>query len=114
MTEAEVTEVLALVEAAAARDAVAPLSEHVLLHLRYEGRGEGPGPGAGRDLLITAGAGRIAGYAYLDLPASAGKHSVRTAAASWWSTRTTGATGTPNFPPGINAAFVFAFRSGRL
>jgi mycothiol synthase len=66
MTEAEVTEVLALVEAAAARDAVAPLSEHVLLHLRYEGRSDGPG--SGRDLLVTRD-GMIAGYGYLDPPA---------------------------------------------
>ncbi len=66
MTEAEVTEVLALVEAAAARDGVAPLSEHVLLHLRYEGRSDGPG--SGRDLLRTRD-GRIAGYGYLDPPA---------------------------------------------
>jgi mycothiol synthase len=66
MTEAEVAEVLALAEAAAARDAVAPLSEHVLLHLRYEGRREGPGTGT--DLLVTRD-GRIAGYAYLDPPA---------------------------------------------
>jgi mycothiol synthase len=66
MTEAEVTEVLALVEAAAARDGVAPLSEHVLLHLRYEVRSDGPG--SGLDLLVTRD-GRIAGYAYLDPPA---------------------------------------------
>jgi mycothiol synthase len=66
MTEAEVAEVLALAEAAAARDGVAPLSEHVLLHLRYEGRGEGSD--SGRDLLVTRD-GRIAGYAYLDPPA---------------------------------------------
>jgi mycothiol synthase len=66
MTEAQVSGVLALVEAAAARDAVAPLSEHVLLHLRYEG--ENGGPGSGRDLLVTRD-GRIAGYAYLDPPA---------------------------------------------
>jgi mycothiol synthase len=72
MTEAEVSEVLALAEAAAARDAVAPLSEHVLLHLRYEGRGDAPDPGSGRDLLVTAGAGRIAGYAYLDPPGKRG------------------------------------------
>jgi mycothiol synthase len=72
MTEAEVSEVLALAEAAAARDGVAPLSEHVLLHLRYEGRGDGQDPGSGRDLLVTAGAGRIAGYAYLDPPGKRG------------------------------------------
>jgi mycothiol synthase len=66
MTEAEVTEVLALAEAAAARDGVAPLSEHVLLHLRYDGAHDGPG--SGRDLLVTED-GKIAGYAYLDSPA---------------------------------------------
>ncbi|MGH3255905.1 MAG: mycothiol synthase [Streptosporangiaceae bacterium] len=66
MTEAEVTEVLALAGAAAARDGVAPLSEHVLLHLRYEGQDDGPGPGT--DLLVSRD-GRIAGYAYLDPPA---------------------------------------------
>jgi mycothiol synthase len=64
VTEAEVAEVLALAEAAAARDGVAPLSEHVLLHLRYDGRSDG----SGRDLLVTRD-GRIAGYAYLDPPA---------------------------------------------
>ena len=65
MTEAEVTEVLALAEAAAARDGVAPLSEHVLLHLRYEGPGDGLN--RGRDVLVTRD-GRIAGYGYLDPP----------------------------------------------
>jgi len=66
MTGAEVTEVLALVEAASAHDGVAPLSEHVLLHLRYQA--QDVGPGSGRDLLVTRD-GRIAGYAYLDPPA---------------------------------------------
>ena len=66
MTEAEVTEVLALAEAAAARDGVAPLSEHVLLHLRYDGAHDDPG--SGRDLMVTED-GKIAGYAYLDSPA---------------------------------------------
>jgi mycothiol synthase len=66
MTEAEVAEVLALAEAAAARDGVAPLSEHVLLHLRYEGQHNGPG--SGRDLLVSRD-DRIAGYAHLDPPA---------------------------------------------
>jgi mycothiol synthase len=65
MTEAEVTEVLTLAQAAAARDAVAPLSEHVLLHVRYEGRGDDAG--SGTDLLVTRD-GRIAGYAYLNPP----------------------------------------------
>jgi mycothiol synthase len=66
MTEGEVADVLALAGAAAASDGVAPLSEHVLLHLRYEARSEGPRQG--RDLLVTRD-GRIAGYAYLDQPA---------------------------------------------
>ena len=73
MTEAEVAEVLALAQAATARDGVAPLSEHVLLHLRYESRDDGPGPSSGTDLLSTAGAGRIAGYAYLDPPGERGQ-----------------------------------------
>jgi mycothiol synthase len=63
VTGAEVAEVLALAEAAAASDGVAPLSEHVLLHLRYEGQDED----AGLDVLATRD-GRIAGYAYLDPP----------------------------------------------
>jgi mycothiol synthase len=63
MTGAEVTEVLALAEAATASDGVAPLSEHVLLHLRYDGQRADPGPG--RDLLVSRD-GAIAGYAYLD------------------------------------------------
>jgi mycothiol synthase len=66
VTEAEVAEVLALAGAAAASDGVAPLSEHVLLHLRYEGRSGGASQG--RDLLARRD-GRIAGYAYLDPPA---------------------------------------------
>lgn len=52
--------VLDLVSAASAADAVSPLSEHVLLHLRYGG--DPPG----RDLLLRAG-GELAGYAHLDL-----------------------------------------------
>ena len=53
---------------------MAPLSEHVLLHLRYEGAGPdpgpaaaGPGPRAGRDFVLTAD-GEIAAYAHLDPP----------------------------------------------
>jgi len=65
MTEAEVGEVLALAQAAAASDGVAPLSEHVLLHLRYDG--QRADSGSGRDLLVRQG-GTIAGYAYLDPP----------------------------------------------
>ena len=36
LTAAQVSEILALVEAARLADGVAPLSEHGMLHLRYE------------------------------------------------------------------------------
>ena len=62
LTAAQVAGVLALAEAAGRADGVAPLSEHVLLHLRYEG----PGPGTGRD-FVAAVAGEVAGYAHLDV-----------------------------------------------
>ena len=58
----QVSEVLALVGAARLADGVAPLSEHGLLHLRYDGTGD----------FIAAVDGEIAGYAYLD-PPSAGE-----------------------------------------
>ena len=74
LTAAQVAGILALAQSAAARDGVAPLSEHVLLHLRYEGAGPDPGPasagpdpGAGRDFVLTAD-GEIAAYAHLDPP----------------------------------------------
>jgi mycothiol synthase len=60
LTPDQVTQVLELAEAATAADAVAPLSEHALLHLRYGA----PGPA---DVLLTSD-GVIAGYAYLDPP----------------------------------------------
>ena len=59
LTAAQVAGILALAESAAASDGVAPLSEHVLLHLRYQG--------AGRDFIRTAD-GEIAAYAHLDPP----------------------------------------------
>jgi mycothiol synthase len=59
----QVADVLRLADLAAATDGVPPLSEHVLLHLRYD-RG---GSGAGRDFVVTVD-GKIAGYAYLDPP----------------------------------------------
>ncbi len=52
--------VLRLVAAAAEEDGVAPLSEHVMLHLRYGG------DSGGRDLLLSRGS-EVAGYAHLDL-----------------------------------------------
>lgn len=51
---------MALAEAAARADGVAPLSEHVVLHLRYGG--DAPA----RHLLLTE-RGELAGYAHLDL-----------------------------------------------
>jgi mycothiol synthase len=66
---AQVDGVLELVDAAAGSDRVAPLSEHVMLHLRYEPENpEDPGESdAGRDFVVTVD-GKIAGYAYLDPP----------------------------------------------
>lgn len=55
-------QVLSLVAAAQDADGVAPLSESTLLQIRH-----GSGAGA-RDLVLTAGAGAIAGYAHLDAP----------------------------------------------
>lgn len=59
VTGAEAAQVAGLVEAAARADGVNPLSEHVLLHLRYGGD-----PGA-RDLLLRDD-GALAGFAHLD------------------------------------------------
>ena len=76
---AEVADVLELADLAAVTDGVAPLSEHVLLHLRYDravrdpsgpdgpGGPGGPDPRAGRDFVVTVD-GDIAGYAYLNPP----------------------------------------------
>jgi mycothiol synthase len=59
VTGADAAQVTGLVEAAAREDGVLPLSEHVLLHLRYGGD-----PGA-RDLLLSDD-GALAGFAHLD------------------------------------------------
>jgi mycothiol synthase len=69
--------VLELAEAARQADGVAPLSEHVLLHVRHAApaRGGRPprtpevplGTGRARDLLSLA-AGTVVGYAHLDRP----------------------------------------------
>jgi len=69
LATAQVTEILALVRAATQADGVAPLSEHVMLRLRYDTPGlAGAGrSGAGRDFVVSAGA-EIAGYACLDPP----------------------------------------------
>ena len=50
---------LRLVSAAAAEDGVSPLSEHVLLHLRYGGDHRA------RDLLLVSD-GEVSGYGHLD------------------------------------------------
>jgi mycothiol synthase len=62
LTAEQAGAVLGLAASAGAADGVAPLSEHVLLHLRYDGDG-----GPGRDFVLTVD-GKVAGYAYLDMP----------------------------------------------
>jgi len=59
ITEAQAQAVLGLVQAATDQDGVAPLSEHVMLHLRYGGD-----PRA-RNLLLVSN-GELSGYAHLD------------------------------------------------
>jgi len=63
LTPAQTAGVLALAEAAQAADGVAPLSEHVLLHLYYD-------DSEGRDVVLTLN-DQIAGYAHLDATPSA-------------------------------------------
>jgi mycothiol synthase len=70
LTPAQIAGVLALAEAAQAADGVAPLSEHTLLHLRYDGSRPGPGPDSERDLVLTVN-DEIAGYAHLDATTNA-------------------------------------------
>jgi mycothiol synthase len=67
LTSAQVSGVLDLAEAATAADSVAPLSEHVRLHLRYDAADPSAEPAPGRDLILSVN-GEIAGYAYLDSP----------------------------------------------
>ena len=72
LTTAQVSEVMALVEAARLADGVAPLSEHVMLHLRYDSSPGAARTGGGRDFIVTTD-GEIAGYAYLDPPSADGE-----------------------------------------
>ena len=65
LTTTQAGEILALVEAARLADGVAPLSEHGMLRLRYEGND------GGRDFTVMTGS-EIAGYAYLDPPSAQG------------------------------------------
>ncbi len=62
LSPGQAAEVLELAAAAASADAVAPLSENVLLQVRH-GSGE-----RARDLTLTARDGVLAGYAHLDAP----------------------------------------------
>ena len=89
LAPAQVKDVLALAAAARDADGVAPLSEHVLLHLRYDASAAGIAgrPGQDRDLILTVsqdpggsraaapptggGSVEIAGYAHLDAAPSA-------------------------------------------
>ncbi len=66
VSEAAADGALRLAAAAAATDGVGPLSEQVLLHLRYGG------DPAARNLLLES-AGELAGYAHLDPPGPAGR-----------------------------------------
>ena len=73
LTPAQVAGALALAEAAEAADGVAPLSEHALLHLRYDAAGTGPdaSPGTDQDLVLTTAQGEMAGYAHVDTDTAA-------------------------------------------
>jgi mycothiol synthase len=59
LTDADVAAVLELVRLATEEDGVAPLSEHVMLHLRYGGDRQA------RNVMLTE-RGQIVGYAHLD------------------------------------------------
>ena len=76
LSSAQVADVLALVRAARRADGVEPLSEHVMLHLRYDSSAStgsastsSASTSSDRDFVITAGE-VITGYAYLDAPLS--------------------------------------------
>ena len=70
LTAAQISEVLALVEAARLADGVAPLSEHGMLHLRYDSASQSGASQSGAGDFIVAVDGEIAGYAYLDPPSA--------------------------------------------
>jgi mycothiol synthase len=59
LTSEDVADVLELVRLATEEDGVAPLSEHVMLHLRYGGDRQA------RNVMLMAD-GEVAGYAHLD------------------------------------------------
>jgi mycothiol synthase len=81
LTGAQRDQVLRLVAAAAAEDGVAPLSEHVMLHLRYDRTAPDQHPDTERDGaeasrpaldLVTVEGGQVTGYAYVDSDGTAG------------------------------------------
>lgn len=74
LSAAQVAGILELAGTASATDGVPPLSEPVLLHLRYDSSvpqpadaGADPDPRLGRDFVATVD-GEIAAYAHLDAP----------------------------------------------
>jgi len=67
LTAEQVTDIQTLAETATASDGVAPLSEHALLHVRYDSIGPQTQADPGRDFVLTVD-GELAGYAYLDPP----------------------------------------------
>ena len=64
LAPAQAAQVLELAAAARAADGVAPLSEHVLLHVRHSSSE------SSRDLVVAATDGLVAAYAHLDAPAA--------------------------------------------
>ena len=60
LTDAEIAQVLTLVDAATQGDEVAPLSEHVLLHMRHGGD-------RGAAHLLAYDGGDLVAFAHLDL-----------------------------------------------
>jgi mycothiol synthase len=83
LSAAQISEVLALVGAARLADGVAPLSEHGMLHLRYDSASQdsaspdsagqsGAGQSGAGDFAAAVD-GEIAGYAYLDPPSDDGE-----------------------------------------
>jgi len=73
LTAAQISEVLALVGAARLADGVAPLSEHGLLHLRYDSASQSGASQSGAGDFVAVADGEIAGYAYLDPPSDDGE-----------------------------------------
>jgi len=70
LSTAQAAKIVDLVRACREADGVAPLSEHVMLHLRYDSSARPTQDrDRGRDFVLTED-GEVAGYAYLDPPAA--------------------------------------------